>query len=72
MRGGGGARCSAAFAYSSLPSRAPFRMAAPASSTYGIAAIGTSWGGLDALTSLLGLLPPSLPFPVVVVQHRGI
>jgi two-component system chemotaxis response regulator CheB len=47
-------------------------MAEPARSAYGIAAIGTSWGGLDALTTLLGLLPATLPFPTVVVQHRGV
>lgn len=38
---------------------------------YSIVAIGTSWGGLMALTKLLGGLPGDFPVPVVVVQHRG-
>jgi len=33
--------------------------------------IGTSLGGLNALTVILGTLPKSLSVPVVVVQHRG-
>lgn len=37
-----------------------------------LAAIGTSWGGLDALTLLLSRLPASLRYPMLVVQHRGI
>jgi two-component system, chemotaxis family, protein-glutamate methylesterase/glutaminase len=38
---------------------------------YSIVAIGTSWGGLMALTKLLRGLPGNFPMPVVVVQHRG-
>jgi two-component system, chemotaxis family, protein-glutamate methylesterase/glutaminase len=38
---------------------------------YSVVAIGTSWGGLGALTKLLGDLPPDFPIPVVVVQHRS-
>jgi two-component system chemotaxis response regulator CheB len=38
---------------------------------YSIVAIGTSWGGLMALTKLLRGLPGDFPVPVVVVQHRG-
>lgn len=34
-------------------------------------AIGTSWGGLEALGRLLGGLPPTFGAPVAVVQHRG-
>lgn len=33
--------------------------------------IGTSLGGLNALTVILGALPASLAMPVAVVQHRG-
>jgi two-component system chemotaxis response regulator CheB len=39
--------------------------------SYSIVAIGTSWGGLAALTKLLGGLPGDFSIPVVVVQHRG-
>ncbi|MDF0552230.1 chemotaxis protein CheB [Kamptonema sp. UHCC 0994] len=35
-----------------------------------IVVIGTSLGGLQALTTLLGDLPESFPLPVVIVQHR--
>ena len=40
-------------------------------STYSIVAIGTSWGGLAALTQLLGDLPGDFPIPIAVVQHRS-
>ena len=33
--------------------------------------VGTSWGGLDALSQLLAGLPADFPVPVAVVQHRG-
>jgi two-component system chemotaxis response regulator CheB len=33
--------------------------------------IGTSAGGLHALSVILGGLPPSLDVPIVVVQHRA-
>jgi two-component system chemotaxis response regulator CheB len=36
-----------------------------------IVAIGTSLGGLHALSVLLGALPGRLPVPVVVAQHRA-
>jgi two-component system chemotaxis response regulator CheB len=39
--------------------------------TYSLVGIGTSWGGLAAMTSLLGGLPGDFSLPVVVVQHRG-
>ena len=37
-----------------------------------IIVIGTSLGGLNALTALLAKLPGSLSVPVVIVQHRGL
>jgi two-component system chemotaxis response regulator CheB len=51
--------------------RTPARPAAPAVSgafTRALVAIGASTGGVNALTTLLGALPASLP-PIVVVQH---
>jgi two-component system chemotaxis response regulator CheB len=39
--------------------------------SYSVVAIGTSWGGLAALTRLLGALPADFSIPVVVVQHRS-
>ncbi len=36
-----------------------------------IVVIGTSSGGLKALTVLLSSLSPTFPLPVVIVQHRG-
>ena len=38
---------------------------------YAIVAVGTSWGGLSALTTLLGALPAEFTIPIVIVQHRG-
>ena len=38
---------------------------------YSVVTIGTSWGGLAALTRLLGGLPADFGIPVVVVQHRS-
>jgi two-component system, chemotaxis family, protein-glutamate methylesterase/glutaminase len=38
---------------------------------YSVIGIGTSWGGLAAMTKLLGGLPGDFGLPVVVVQHRG-
>lgn len=35
-----------------------------------IVAIGCSWGGLEALSTLLEGLPEELPVAVVIVQHR--
>ena len=37
-----------------------------------LVAIGTSLGGLNALTALLEALPERFPVPIVVVQHRAI
>jgi len=36
-----------------------------------IVAVGASWGGLAALSRLIGDLPPDFGVPVVVVQHRS-
>jgi len=33
--------------------------------------VGVSWGGLDALTTMVRGLPPGFDVPVVIVQHRG-
>ncbi len=38
---------------------------------YSVVAIGTSWGGLSALTKLLGALPADFAIPIVLVQHRS-
>jgi len=38
---------------------------------YSVVGVGTSWGGLSALTKLLGDLPTDFSIPVVVVQHRS-
>ena len=38
---------------------------------YSIVTVGTSWGGLSAMTKLLGALPEGFPIPIVVVQHRS-
>jgi len=38
---------------------------------YSIVAIGTSWGGLMAMTKLLAELPADFPIPIVIVQHRS-
>lgn len=38
---------------------------------YCVIGIGTSWGGLAALTKLLGDLPAGFNIPIVVVQHRS-
>ena len=38
---------------------------------YSIVVIGTSWGGLAALTELLGAMPADFPVPIAVVQHRS-
>lgn len=38
---------------------------------YSIVVVGTSWGGLAALSTLLHGLPGDFNLPIVVVQHRG-
>ena len=37
-----------------------------------LVAIGTSLGGLNALTALLGALPSKFRVPIVIVQHRTV
>ena len=37
----------------------------------GIVVVGASWGGLQALTTLVSGFAASFPFPVIVVQHRS-
>jgi two-component system chemotaxis response regulator CheB len=39
---------------------------------YEIIAIGTSWGGLDAVSRLLDALHRDVHQPIVVAQHRGL
>jgi two-component system, chemotaxis family, protein-glutamate methylesterase/glutaminase len=39
--------------------------------SYSLVGVGTSWGGLAALSKLLRDLPADFGLPVVVVQHRG-
>ena len=38
---------------------------------YSIVAIGTSWGGLTAMSKLLGALPADFSIPIAFVQHRS-
>jgi two-component system, chemotaxis family, protein-glutamate methylesterase/glutaminase len=38
---------------------------------YSVVGVGTSWGGLAALSKLLGDLPADFALPLVVVQHRS-
>jgi two-component system chemotaxis response regulator CheB len=38
---------------------------------YELIVIGTSWGGLEALSRLLGGLPDEIHQPIVVAQHRS-
>lgn len=37
---------------------------------YAIAVIGTSWGGLHAVRTILAALPAEVCLPIVIVQHR--
>ena len=37
---------------------------------YEIIVVGTSWGGLAAVRTILGALPPGFDIPIVIVQHR--
>jgi len=38
---------------------------------YSVVGIGTSWGGLAAMTALLRALPEDFRLPIVFVQHRS-
>jgi two-component system chemotaxis response regulator CheB len=37
----------------------------------GIVVVGASWGGLQALTTLVGGFPADFPLPLVLIQHRS-
>lgn len=37
----------------------------------GIVVIGTSWGGLQALSKIVSGLPDDFPLPICIVQHRS-
>src|SRR5438132_8874848 len=39
---------------------------------YALIAIGTSWGGLQALSRLLSDLPSEIDQPIVIAQHRAV
>ena len=39
--------------------------------SYDVVVIGASWGGLTALSTIVGGLPASFDIPVVIVQHRS-
>jgi two-component system chemotaxis response regulator CheB len=43
----------------------------PADKKFNAIVIGTSAGGLSALSALLEKLPPDYPLPIIVVQHRA-
>lgn len=43
----------------------------PSDTRYEVVVVGSSWGGLKALTTVLGGLPASFPVPVVVAQHQS-
>ncbi len=38
---------------------------------YQIVTIGSSWGGLSALKTVLGDLPADFPLPIAIAQHRS-
>lgn len=38
---------------------------------YELVVIGTSFGGLDAVSRLLGQLAPDFPLPIAIAQHRS-
>lgn len=48
------------------------RGAAPGGSqvAYAVAVVGTSWGGLAAIRSIVASLPPDHVLPIALVQHR--
>jgi two-component system, chemotaxis family, protein-glutamate methylesterase/glutaminase len=45
--------------------------AVPCEGAMPVVVIGASWGGLHALSTIVGGLPASIAAPVVVVQHRS-
>jgi two-component system chemotaxis response regulator CheB len=42
-----------------------------AATMYEIVVIGTSWGGLSALSAIVSALPATFALPIVIVQHRS-
>src|SRR4026209_250555 len=36
-----------------------------------IVVVGASWGGLAALSCVIGNMPPDFEIPIVIVQHRS-
>jgi two-component system chemotaxis response regulator CheB len=38
---------------------------------YGVVVIGSSLGGLEAVSTVLAALPEEFPLPIVIAQHRG-
>ena len=40
--------------------------------TYELVAIGASWGGLQALETVLGELPDGFSTPIAIAQHRAV
>jgi two-component system, chemotaxis family, protein-glutamate methylesterase/glutaminase len=40
--------------------------------TYGLVAIGASWGGLQAIESVLSGLPDGFTTPIAIAQHRAV
>lgn len=48
---------------------APGSLATP-SIGYALVVVGTSWGGLDAMRTLLDALPPGYEMPMIMIQHR--
>src|SRR6185295_20205335 len=38
---------------------------------YDLVVIGASFGGLDAVSAVVGALPAGFPLPVVIAQHRA-
>jgi two-component system, chemotaxis family, protein-glutamate methylesterase/glutaminase len=38
---------------------------------YDLVVIGSSLGGLDAVSTVLAALPPGFPLPIVIAQHRA-
>jgi two-component system chemotaxis response regulator CheB len=39
--------------------------------SYAVVVIGSSLGGLDAVSTVLAELPEGFPLPIVIAQHRG-
>ncbi len=39
--------------------------------SYSVVVLGCSWGGLSAMSTLLGALPEDFRLPVIIVQHRS-